>query len=639
MTKDLLARLAFLEEQNRFLLEEKRQAMDALELAGSLVHFTGSGGAEGDRLAIVQEVAARAALLAPCKAVGLWLADPDTQDFQCALAQPDLWATRLEGEVNRLIDDGTFAWALSRSAAELVRTSAGDEMLLLHSLRTPTSVQGMFVAMLAGDRHALQDATLATLSILLHAGAHMLEGDLLARRLASANEELTANLQQLELSRAALALRKEDLERMVVERTRDLLQANAQLEEEIRQRIAVEQDLRLASQRLNEAFDASSDGLWEHYLDTGREYHSPRWAAMLGYTQQDIDQSMEGWASLLHPDDVDKGRHYMRQYRFGEITEHQEELRMRARDGAWRWILSRGKVVEWQDGRPLRVVGTHQDITARKEMEAELTHARDAAHAASRAKSEFLATMTHEIRTPLSAIIGLAELLRLEDCTPEQAEYVETIERQAQSLLAILNDILDLARMDTRELQPACEPFSLRQVVDSAMEPFQAHARSKGLALTCSMDEALPGILVGDGQRLRHVLFHLVGNAVKFTEHGAVEVHVSEATTPDSIPSAPCLSATAPPAPPAPRPIRLLVAVRDTGIGIPRAKQAGMFQAFSQVDATLSRHKGGLGLGLALSRSLVELMGGRLWMRSEEGRGSVFSFSIPLARLAPHESI
>ncbi|AGW13929.1 hybrid sensor histidine kinase/response regulator [Megalodesulfovibrio gigas] len=628
----LRARLAFLEAQNRFLLEEKHQALDALSLAASLVNFTGSGGAEEDRLAIQQEVASRACLLIPCKAVGLWMVDPATQDFQRALTQPLDWAYRLEAEVDRLIEDGVFAWALSRNTPEILHGADPAEVVLLHSLRTPTSFQGMFVAVLTVERAQLQDSALAILSILLHAGAHMLEGDQLARRLALANQDLTANLQQLEASRAALALRKVDLERMVAERTRDLLQANALLEEEIRQRIAIEDELRLANRRLAEAFDASSDGLWEHYLETGREYHSPRWAAMLGYTQPEIEQSVDGWAALLHPEDVDKGRRYMQQYRQGEITSHQEELRMRARDGSWRWLLSRGKVVEWRDGRPLRVVGTHQDITARKHMEDELTRARDAADAASRAKSEFLATMTHEIRTPLNAIIGLAELLRLGECTGEQADYVETIERQARSLLAILNDILDLARMDARQLQPACDPFNLQQVVASAVEPFRPEAKTKGLHLACTIPEDLPALLVGDGPRLRHVLFHLVGNAVKFTEQGSVEVLVTEASPLAAPPSAKCDTPTSPP-------LRLLFAVRDTGIGIPKDKQAGIFQAFTQLDSGFSRKKGGLGLGLALARSLVELMGGQLWMSSEEGRGSVFSFVIPLARLAPHETL
>ncbi|GAB7078364.1 PAS domain-containing protein [Megalodesulfovibrio paquesii] len=641
MEQDLHARLAFLEAQNRFLLEEKRQALDALELAVSLVHFTGSGGEEGGRQSILQEVAARACLLVPCKAVGFWMVDQTTQDFERVLVQPYLLVAQLESEVERLIQEGVFAWALTRDKPHLLGSKDDSEQLLLHPLRTPTSTQGMFVAMLAADRSEIQDSITTILSILLHAGAQMLESDLMARRLALANQELAANLQQLESSRAALALRKEDLERMVTERTQDLWDTNARLQEEIRQRAAVEDELRLASRRLTEAFDASSDGLWENHLFTGREYHSPRWAAMLGYAQHDIAQTQDGWLELLHPEDKGRGAQYMERYRRGEITEHAEELRLRTRDGNWKWILSRGKVVEWQDGRPARIVGTHQDITARKRLEEELTRARDAAHAASRAKSEFLATMTHEIRTPLNAVIGMAELMRQGECTPEQAEYLETMERQARSLLTILNDILDLARMETLHVEPQHEAFNLQQVVESAMEPFQAAAKGKHLRLQCIVDEELPVILVGDGPRLRHVLFHLVGNAVKFTEQGSVEVMVTELSSKGGESSRlRCDSASRDAFPTFPAAeIRLLFTVRDTGVGIPREKQAGMFQAFTQGDASFARPKGGLGLGLALSRSLVELMGGQLWMSSVEGRGSVFSFALPLQRLSPRDSI
>lgn len=241
----------------------------------------------------------------------------------------------------------------------------------------------------------------------------------------------------------------------------------------------------------------------------------------------------------------------------------------------------------------------------------ELARARDQALEASRVKSEFLASMSHEIRTPLNAIIGMADLLAETRLTRDQARYVEVFRKAGEALHNLVNDILDLSKIEARQLVLEAIDFDLPGVVEEAVDIYALKAEEKGIELTCQIAPGVPSYLTGDPSRLRQILLNLIGNAIKFTDGGEIVVRVAE--DPAHL-----------------KPGRLVFSVVDTGIGIPPHQLESIFDSFAQVDSSTTRKYGGTGLGLAISRRLVELMGGRIWAESRLGQGSTFSFSVRL---------
>jgi PAS domain S-box-containing protein len=266
----------------------------------------------------------------------------------------------------------------------------------------------------------------------------------------------------------------------------------------------------------------------------------------------------------------------------------------------------------------------------RKRAEEALREAKDAADAASRAKSQFLATMSHEVRTPMNGILGMTELALDTDLSPEQREYLQLVKSSADSLLTVINDVLDFSKIEAGKLDLDPAPFALRDNLGDTLRALGLRAHAKGLALTSHVDPEVPDAVVGDPDRLRQVLLNLVGNAIKFTERGEVAVRVSldgPETTGNGNGSGNGNGASDPPVP-APVPeVLLRFAVRDTGIGIPADKLAAVFEPFVQADGSTTRKYGGTGLGLSISARLVALMGGRLWAESTPGVGSTFHFT------------
>lgn len=278
-------------------------------------------------------------------------------------------------------------------------------------------------------------------------------------------------------------------------------------------------------------------------------------------------------------------------------------------DGSTSWISLGLTPIHDDDGAVSRWIGIGTDITRRKEAEKALKSARDAAETASRLKGEFLANISHEIRTPMNAIIGMTDLTLCTDLSHDQRDYLTTVKQSAESLLDLLNDVLDLSRIEAGRLEIRPEEVSLRSMLENTIRPLRFVAEQKGLTLTVRVAPEIPDALECDPLRLRQVLTNLVGNAIKFTHHGTVDLSVQQQWESESE-------------------LGLQFTVADTGIGIAADTLDQIFDAFSQADSSISRQFGGSGLGLAITSQLLHLMNGRIWVQSEPGHGSRFHFTL-----------
>ncbi|HVK16020.1 MAG TPA: PAS domain S-box protein [Fimbriiglobus sp.] len=409
------------------------------------------------------------------------------------------------------------------------------------------------------------------------------------------------------------------LEQRVAVRTGELAEAIRRMADGVEERRRVEDRLRASEERFELAVRGSEDGIWDWDLRTDEVYYSPRWKAMLGYADDEVAGRIDEWRRLVHPDDLPRAEATLQAYQARQAPHYGLEVRMRHKDGSWRWVYTRGVAMWDESGRPYRMAGSHTDVTAWKAVEEELRQARVAAEAASRAKSDFLASMSHEIRTPMNGILGMTELALDTDLTSQQREYLRTVKESGEALLRIVNDILDVSKVEAGKLELDHSPFRLRESLDAASRPQAVRADQKGLSFTCRVAPDVPDDLIGDRGRLCQVLVNLVGNAIKFTDHGEVSVSVERVRDQDGGMSQDSGPGTTT--------ILLHFTVTDTGNGIPADRQRAIFEAFAQADRSVARRYGGTGLGLTISSGLVGLMGGRIWVESEVGEGSRFHFT------------
>lgn len=376
--------------------------------------------------------------------------------------------------------------------------------------------------------------------------------------------------------------------------------------------------LKISEERVRLGMESSQHALWDWNIQTGEVYYDDFWARMLGYELGELKPTIETWKESVHPFDMPFVEKILHEHWSGETPFYEAEYRAKCKSGNYIWILARGQLVARdQNGEPMRMMGTNQDITRIKELQDVLRQAKDNAEAATRAKSEFLANMSHEIRTPLNGVIGMTSLLYNTELNEQQHDFVNTIRSSSNILLSVINDVLDFSKIEAGKIEMDNRPFDLHSAIQEAIDLLSPGASEKSIELMYYIDQEVPNWIIGDETRLKQVIVNIVGNAIKFTQKGEVflEVDIPES---DGARSSGILTKL----------VDIRFMVRDTGIGIDESKIERLFKSFSQVDNSTTRHYGGTGLGLAISRKLLLMMGGDIDVKSELENGSVFTFHI-----------
>ena len=397
---------------------------------------------------------------------------------------------------------------------------------------------------------------------------------------------------------------------VVARQRRELEKANSALQREIGDRRITEAALLASEDKYRGIFENSKEGIFQTTADGRFLTVNPSLAKMLGFESVDTLLETAPNSTYLYQTQGDRDRLIQRLESGEAVVDY--PLRTKRRDGQAVDLSVNARGIVDESGRLRYIEGTVSDVTQKKRIE-EFRVARDAAEAASAAKSEFLAHMSHEIRTPMNGILGMAGLLLETGLDTEQREYAETLEKSGRALLTIINNILDYSKIEAGKIELESIDFDLRATIEDVARLLAVPAAQKGLELTCLVHHRVPSDLQGDPGRLRQVLLNLAGNAIKFTARGQVFIRVLlDGRSDDKI--------------------QIRFEIQDTGIGIPRDRMDRLFRSFSQVDSSTSRRFGGSGLGLAISKELVERMDGRIGVESEQERGTLFWFTIMLQR-------
>ena len=381
------------------------------------------------------------------------------------------------------------------------------------------------------------------------------------------------------------------------------------VKDDITERKITEQRLQESELRFAVAIEGTNAGIWDWDMQKNEVAYSLQWKKMLGYEDSEIENVFDGWKKLWHPDDVQSIEKSIHDHLNGWTEKYEVIHRCKHKDGSWRWMITRGKMLRDKDNTPYRWIGTNIDITDLKEAENNLQKAVAVAEAANKAKSEFLANMSHEIRTPLNGVIGFTDLLKSTPLSPVQQQYVVSANVSGRTLLGIINDILDFSKIEAGMMDLEIINTDLIELLGQSVDIIKYSAEKKGLEVLLNIDSETPRFAAVDQIRLKQVFTNLLGNAVKFTQNGEIELKVSYKDLGNSQG-------------------KFSFSVRDTGIGINEEQQSKLFKVFSQADSSTTRKFGGTGLGLVISQMIVNKMGSQISITSNQGEGSIFYFDI-----------
>lgn len=377
----------------------------------------------------------------------------------------------------------------------------------------------------------------------------------------------------------------------------------------------LKESLRINEERLNFAIESNNEGVWEVDIKANTILLTKRCKEMLGYSEDEIGNSMVLWTKLIHPEDLPlllTGRSTVIK---NEAKSFSNEHRQLCKDGNWKWVQVCGIAATRDNkGNALRMIGTYTDISERKQQQEDLQNAKEYAEHLARTKDQFLANMSHEIRTPLNGIIGFTKILLRNRLTEKQRKQMNAVKTSSDILLVLINDILDLAKIEAGKMTLEETELKVADFVNSISAAFKILLEEKELKLTLKYDDLIPKLLFGDPVRINQVLYNLISNAIKFTMNGGnidIGVNLKEQNEEKAI---------------------VEITVSDAGIGIPSKKLATIFEPFMQSSSDTTRRYGGTGLGLSIVKRLVDLMDGTIAVKSKLNEGSTFTVTLPLKK-------